>query len=142
MTKMDYDTITLQGALAKDNDALRAVEFEIVMTRQVQGYIKRNLQRSVSETETLQDFASSASLKALMMKVDTIKDKKMQMHVEISVSFADLHHSIALLVTQCNTKNFRQHVHWPECFVSEWVSLSSNDNTSINKIVVENAIHN
>ena len=119
MTKMDYDTITLQGALAKDNDALRAVEFEIVMTRQVQGYIKRNLQRSVSETETLQDFASSASLKALMMKVDTIKDKKMQMHVEISVSFADLHHSIALLVTQCNTKNFRQHVHWPECFVSE-----------------------
>jgi hypothetical protein len=84
MTKMDYDTITQQGALAKDNGALGAAEFDMVMRKQVHDYIKRKLQRSVSETETFQDFISFASLKALVMEVDAIKVKQMEMHLQIS----------------------------------------------------------
>jgi hypothetical protein len=84
MTKMDYDTITQQGALAKDNGALGAAEFDVIMRKQVCGYIKRKLQRSVSETETLQDFASLASIKALVMEVDAIKEKQMEMHFQVS----------------------------------------------------------
>jgi hypothetical protein len=49
----------------------------MVMRKQVHDYIKRKLQRSVSETETFQDFISFASLKALVMEVDAIKVKQM-----------------------------------------------------------------
>ena len=84
MTKMDYDTITHQGALAKDNCALGAAEFDMIMRKEVHGYIKRKLQRSVSETETLQDFALLASLKTLVMEVDAIKEKQMEMHCQVS----------------------------------------------------------
>jgi hypothetical protein len=83
LTKMDYDTITQQGALAKGNGALGAAEFDVIMRKQVYGYIKRKLQRSVSETETLQDFASLASIKALVMEVDAIKEKQMEMQDEV-----------------------------------------------------------
>jgi hypothetical protein len=73
MTKKDYDTITQQGALAKHNGALGAAEFDTVMRKQVHDYINRKLQRSVSETETLQDFASVASLKAPTISRATAK---------------------------------------------------------------------
>jgi len=45
MTKMDYDTITEQGALSKDNKTLGAAEFDMVM--QVHDIIKRKMQRSL-----------------------------------------------------------------------------------------------
>ena len=83
MTKMDYDTITEQGALAKDNGALGAAEFGMVMRKQVHDYIKRKLQRSVSETETLENFAKFASLKALVMEVEAIKAIQSEMRSEI-----------------------------------------------------------
>jgi hypothetical protein len=73
MTQMDFDTITEHGALAKANGALGATEFEHVMHRQVIYYIKRRLHRSITETETQQDFASLSSLKALVMDVDSLK---------------------------------------------------------------------
>jgi hypothetical protein len=95
LTKMDYDTITQQGALAKGNGALGAAEFDMVMRKQVHDYIKRKLQRSVSETETLKDFASAASLKALMMEVDAIKKILSEMRSEVKASFSDLDHNIA-----------------------------------------------
>jgi hypothetical protein len=104
MTKMDYDTITQQGALAKDNGALGAAEFDMVMRKQVHDYIKRKLQRSVSETETFQDFISFASLKALVMEVDTIKaiqselrGELKEMRMETKSSFSDLHLAVASL---------------------------------------------
>ena len=56
MTKMDYDTITEHGALAKANGAMGAAEFDNVMRIQVSYYIKTKLQRSISETETQADF--------------------------------------------------------------------------------------
>ena len=103
MTKMDYDTITQQGALAKDNGALGAAEFDMVMRKQVHNYIQRKLQQSAHETETLQDFALVASLKALVMDVDAMKEKEIEMQRElseqISASLSDLHHFIALLLT-------------------------------------------
>jgi urease accessory protein UreF len=83
MTKMDYDTITKQGALAKDNGALGAAEFDMVMRKQVHDYIKRKLQRSVSETDTLENFAKFASLKALVMDVEAIKAIQSEMRSEI-----------------------------------------------------------
>ena len=46
MTKMDYDTITENGALANTRGALGAAEFDIVMRKQVSYYIKRKLQRA------------------------------------------------------------------------------------------------
>jgi voltage-gated sodium channel len=103
MTKMDYDTITQQGDLAKDNGALGAAEFDMVMRKQVHNYIQRKLQQSTHETETLQDFALIASLKALVMDVDAMKEQEMEMQRElseqISASLSDLHHFIALLLT-------------------------------------------
>ncbi len=83
MTKMDFDTITEQGALAKDNGALGAAEFDMVMRKQVQDYIKRKLQRSVSETETLENFSTFASLKALVMEVEAMKAIQSEMRSEI-----------------------------------------------------------
>ena len=83
MTKMDYDTITEQGALAKDNGALGAAEFDTVLRKQVHDYIKRKLQRSVSETDTLENFAKFASLKALVMDVEAIKAIQSEMRSEI-----------------------------------------------------------
>ena len=83
MTKMDYDTVTQQGALAKDNGALGAAEFDIVMRKQVLGYINRKLQRAVSETETIQDFALVASLRALMMEVGRINERQMEMQEQL-----------------------------------------------------------
>ncbi len=104
MTKKDYDTITQQGALANHNGALGAAEFDTVMRKQVHDYINRKLQRSVSETETLQDFASVASLKALVMEVDTIKaiqselrGELKEMRMETKSSFSDLHLAVASL---------------------------------------------
>jgi hypothetical protein len=70
----------------------------MVMRKQVDDYINRKLQRSVSETETLEDFASVASLKALVMEVDTIKAIQLElrgemkeMRRETKASFSDLH---------------------------------------------------
>jgi hypothetical protein len=75
----------------------------MVMRKQVHNYIQRKLQQSAHETETLQDFALVASLKTLVMEVDTIKEKQMEMQRElseqISASLSDLHHFIALLLT-------------------------------------------
>jgi hypothetical protein len=87
MTKMDYDTITENGALANTRGALGAAEFDIVMRKQVSYYIKRKLQRAVSESEALQDFASLASIKALVMEVGELKRT-------LTSSFADLHAAI------------------------------------------------
>jgi hypothetical protein len=109
MTEMDYDTITEQGALAKGNGTLGAAEFDMVMRKQVHDYIKRKLQRSLSETETLEDFASIASLKALVMEVDTIKETldaiketQSKMQREMKASFSDLDHNMASLTTAIN----------------------------------------
>jgi hypothetical protein len=55
----------------------------MVMRKQVHDYIKRKLQRSVSETETLENFAKFASLKALVMEVEAIKTMQSEMRSEI-----------------------------------------------------------
>jgi hypothetical protein len=81
---MDYDTITQEGTLVKDNDVLGTAEWDMVIRKQVHDYIKRKLQRSVSETETFQEFISFASLKSLVMEVDTIKKIQMEMYLQIS----------------------------------------------------------
>jgi hypothetical protein len=79
------------------------------MRKQVHDYIKRKLQRSLSETETLEDFASIASLKALVMEVDTtketldaIKETQSKMQREMKESFSDLDHNMASLTTAIN----------------------------------------
>ena len=75
----------------------------MVMRKQVHNYIQRKLQQSAHETETLQDFALVASLKALVMDVDAMKEKEIEMQRElseqISASLSDLHHFIALLLS-------------------------------------------
>jgi hypothetical protein len=102
MTKMDYATITENGALANTRGALGAAEFDIVMRKQVSYYIKRKLQRAVSESEELQDFASLASMKALVMEVGELRHAQMKMQSEMLSSFADLHAAIALQQTDNN----------------------------------------
>ena len=62
LTQMDYDCITESRALCKSNGALGAPEFAGVMRRQVHFYIKRKLQRSVSETEDQHAFATAAAI--------------------------------------------------------------------------------
>jgi len=74
MTKMDYDTITEHGALAKANGALGAAEFDNVMRKQVHGYIKTKLQRSIRDTETQREFSSLATLKLLVNEMECLKD--------------------------------------------------------------------
>jgi hypothetical protein len=74
MTKMDYDTITEHGALAKANGALGAAEFDNVMRKQVHGYIKTKLQRSIRDTETQREFSSLATLKLLVNEVECLKE--------------------------------------------------------------------
>ena len=94
MTKMDYATITENGALANTRGALGAAEFDIVMRKQVSYYIKRKLQRAASESEELQDFASLASMKSLVMEVGELRHAQMKMQSEMLSSFADLHAAI------------------------------------------------
>jgi len=99
MTKMDYATITENGALANTRGALGAAEFDIVMRKQVSYFIRRKLQRAVSESEELHDFASLASMKALVMEVGELRHAQMKLHSEMASSFADLHAAIALRQT-------------------------------------------
>jgi hypothetical protein len=83
----------------------------MVMRKQVHNYIQRKLQQSAHETETLQDFTLVASLKALVMDVDAMKEKQMEMQRElsehISVSFSDVRYNIALLLAG-DGSTFRQ----------------------------------
>jgi hypothetical protein len=99
MTKVDYDTIAENGTLTNTRGALGVAEFDIVMRKQVSYYIKRKLQRAVSESEDLQDFAFLTSMKALVMEVDELKHTQIKMQSKMMSSFADLHVAIALQQT-------------------------------------------
>ena len=81
--------ILRSNASSNTRGALGAAEFDIVMRKQESYYMKRKLQRAVSESEALQDFASLASIKALVMEVGELKRT-------LTSFFADLHAAIAL----------------------------------------------
>jgi hypothetical protein len=53
MTKTDFDSITEQGALAKDNDALWAPYFDMGMRKQVNDYIKKSCNDQSARTKHL-----------------------------------------------------------------------------------------
>lgn len=63
LCRMDVALMTENGKLAKPNGALGEAEFLQVMRKQVTFYIKRKLQRSVTETETQHEFSTAATLK-------------------------------------------------------------------------------
>ena len=66
LSDLDYDTITSAPAL--DMSA-----FICTMRSQVHGYILRKLQRSVSETETQEHFATLASMKMMASEMDRLR---------------------------------------------------------------------
>ena len=66
LSDLDYDTITSAPAL--DMSA-----FICTMRSQVHGYILRKLQRSVSETETQEHFATLAAMKMMASEMDRLR---------------------------------------------------------------------
>ena len=60
---VDFSTITQNGALCNVDDKLGPAEFENVMVRQVECYIRRKLQRCTSEAGSLAEFSQLVALK-------------------------------------------------------------------------------
>jgi hypothetical protein len=65
-------------------------------------YIKRKLHRSITETETQQDFASLASLKSLVAEVDSMKKEMNSCFRRNESSFHDIQDAIASLTASVN----------------------------------------
>jgi hypothetical protein len=67
---VDYDMITEGGRLTNERGAIAFGQFREIMHLQVVLYIKRKLQRSVSEADTQETFSHLAAIKFLMNEVD------------------------------------------------------------------------
>ena len=72
-SELDYDTLTENGRLCTSSGGLGRLEFYIVIKKQIDGYVRRKLQRSISETFQQEDFALMASVKLLLEAVDQLK---------------------------------------------------------------------
>ena len=75
ITEMDYNLLTEHGALAKANGAMGRAEFSELMRRQVLFYIKRKLQRSITETDSQHDFSTTATLRTIVDELGTLREK-------------------------------------------------------------------
>ena len=74
-TRFDYEMITEQGRLTDEKGNLDVSAFTAVMHRQVRHYVRRKLQRSVSETEVAQDFSLLASVQLILSEAGDLHSK-------------------------------------------------------------------
>jgi len=84
-SKLDFDTLvggSLWGAgksnqpgLVSDTSSVGVAEFQALMCAAVSDYVRRKLQRSVSETTTQEDFAHLAAVKILVADVDALNHR-------------------------------------------------------------------
>ena len=69
----DWELITEGGTLARRDQGVGEEEFIVMMRRQMHHSVKRKLLRTISETETLHEFAGMSGLKAILDEVDDVK---------------------------------------------------------------------
>ena len=69
MSELDFQMLTDYGKFCSAEGNLDLLSFTKAMRNQVNGYIRRKLQRSVSETDTLEDFSSLAALKVILSEL-------------------------------------------------------------------------
>ena len=75
VTELDFATMTEMGALTNQEGNLGRKEFANVIKKQVDGYVRRKMQRSISEASSQENFAMMASLKLVLESVDRLHER-------------------------------------------------------------------